>query len=544
MGFLLEEDGTSTLLQEDGTSHILLEGASLYNQSFSASLSHSGSMSRTTSHNMSSSLSFTGNLNRLIKRALTGALSFTGGFASLHQHFASFTAQLGFNSTVLGLSSKFESGTNGNTVSTSDPGTATSWGTVQLTNGGTIVYDNTHSYDSIAALLQTNANPAGVAANLQWGSSKVGTITEHYGRIYVYFPSNPNYTPRFISALSTGTFEGAVGINSAGKLQLIDAAGVTQAQSTNAIALNQWIRIEYHMVHSTTAGFIEAKLFNSPDSTTPTEVVSTSSNLNTGASINTLRYGFPSSANNINNSAWLDNVVGAVTSYPGPVYVDSFFKKTLAPVTASLSFTGSLVRQPRRNFNAVLSFTASQFFKLTKLPFPGSLSFTGSLSKKNKRALSGSLSFTGSLSRIAGHKLTATLSFTGSLRKRISRALTATFQPTGNLNRSNRRSLSGSLSFTGSLRRGTARLLTAATSFTGAIGYFVKRPIRTTVTGASEAEEVTSGKTGTIVSTSDIIEEVKSGKHDTDVAAGNTQADISSSDTDTEVTSSSTNTEL
>lgn len=105
-------------------------------------------------------------------------------------------------------------------------------------------------------------------------------------------------------------------ITNAGKVELCDRLSVVQKTSTNSIALNQFVRLEARITNSATVGFIECLLFNSPDSTTPTETISTLATIDTGTSHNEFLVGHGSSI--ANQTMWADNIVWGATSYPGP----------------------------------------------------------------------------------------------------------------------------------------------------------------------------------------------------------------------------------
>lgn len=208
----------------------------------------------------------------------------------------------------------FDAGSNGATVSAGDAGAATAWDSVGSFGGNTLTYSNAHSYGRLAAKFDNTAAPAS-QNSLIW-STALGTVTEHYGRVYLYATYIPTGSYRVVQ---DGNGQFMVFINSSGLVWSIDQGG-TAVATTVPIALNQWVRIEWHWVNSITVGQVEIRLFNSPNSTSPTEAVSTAANRNTLASATSLEIGLGSGGGET-GPIWLDNVVAGATSWPGPAPV-------------------------------------------------------------------------------------------------------------------------------------------------------------------------------------------------------------------------------
>lgn len=213
------------------------------------------------------------------------------------------------------LNAGFERGTSGATIATGDVGDLDAWDAVTIGTAAAAIYDTAHAMFGLkAAKVSTGATSTN--ALLSW-IAKLGTQTSHYGRVYLYLTANPASSVNVIVAPSGAVNNPSVQINTAGKLRLLDAAGAQQGISTNTISLNQWIRIEYHFVHSATVGQIEAKLFNTATSSTPTETLTSVATLNTNVSADRVRFGI------VNNNAnagpfWLDQIQAGAGAYPGP----------------------------------------------------------------------------------------------------------------------------------------------------------------------------------------------------------------------------------
>lgn len=192
----------------------------------------------------------------------------------------------------------FEKGTNGNTITTGDAGSATPWWIVN----GTPSYSNAHAaHGGLAAKIAA----ADASCDLAWQ-----TLSGGYGRAYIYATAYPSGTvPVFYADLSAH-FD----INASGFLFMADVAANSYT-GTVPIPLNQWCRIEWKIVFSPTVGQIEMKLF-AGDSTTPLDTITSPANGNTGTaggsycSVRCRSWG---------TDVWVDDIVANATSYPGPV---------------------------------------------------------------------------------------------------------------------------------------------------------------------------------------------------------------------------------
>lgn len=242
----------------------------------------------------------------------------------------------------------FKLGTNTNAIAAADAGSATAWTTVIKSAGNTIIYDNTFAaHDTLAAKFDNTTTPAG-SCHLQWGAA-VGTLTEHYGRVYLYATANPSGSVRLINFDNGGAFACRINLSSAGKLQWSDNTGT--AATTNSITLNQWVRIEYHVVHSATVGQGEIKLYNTPDSATVTETLTTAANRNTLAQATLYSFGQFAGAN-IVAIIWQDNIVAGATAYPG-----SFPVISVAPSVSGLTPVGSTLTCDGGTWNGTFTLT-------------------------------------------------------------------------------------------------------------------------------------------------------------------------------------------
>lgn len=246
----------------------------------------------------------------------------------------------------------FETGTNGNAVATGDAGSVTAWNVVNAGGTTPLPYDNTHvAHGLLAAKLFSASSPNTYMA---W-TTPFGTETDHYGRIYLYLTAVPG-TNKWVGLAHPFSSTSACAhlyINPTGHIEIRDSANAVKATSTNVVALNQFIRVEWHYIHSTTVGQVEVKYFATADSATVTETITTTANLNTLASADSIRIGQEVAGLGIMSTAvWLDNIVANATAYPGPFPVNS-----VAPGVTGLTPVGSTLTCDGGTWNGTFTLT-------------------------------------------------------------------------------------------------------------------------------------------------------------------------------------------
>lgn len=212
------------------------------------------------------------------------------------------------------ITADFELGTNGNTIAITDPGSATPWDVVTISGAGALTYDVLHPGHG---LLSANINPQANAACFMSWTTALGTVTDHFGRFYIYLIANPASFGGLLSLFSGASLCFRIGVNSSGQIRGDDNTG-TAYTFTNAITLNQLVRVEYHVIHSTTVGQHEIKLFNTAESTVATETNTSAANRDTQANGNDIHFGVGEGGLGQLNY-WMDDIVANATSYPGPV---------------------------------------------------------------------------------------------------------------------------------------------------------------------------------------------------------------------------------
>ena len=220
-----------------------------------------------------------------------------------------------------------EGGVHGNAVSTSDTGSLTAFDAAGGSTGDSVKYDNTHvAHGSLAAKMTTGS---GGNLTLRWDLAHFGTLSDWYGRMYLYMTANPASAMTFFRPQKTTTQAFQLLIDTSGHIVVQDTSSATLATFTNAISLNQFVRVEVHANHTGSA--LEVKLFNSADSSTATETQTLNS---VSMQSNATRLDFRT---NITSTIyWIDQLVGGATAYPGPYPVS-----TVAPAVSGTASSGS-----------------------------------------------------------------------------------------------------------------------------------------------------------------------------------------------------------
>ena len=218
------------------------------------------------------------------------------------------------------VTNSFEGGTNGTAITTANSGGASgnAFDNTFLGTGATITYDNTHiAHGNLAFAAAAGATQA--QAIVEWNTSLGSGLAQVWFRIYIYLTANPSaaFGPVVIKTGHGGTQCSRVAISTAGVITFNDAANTAQLTFTNNVPLNQWFRLEGFTVASATVGQLEAKLFSSMDSTSPTETQTSAANLNTGASIGEIQLG-GGGAGLKSLTVWFDDIGATDSGYLGP----------------------------------------------------------------------------------------------------------------------------------------------------------------------------------------------------------------------------------
>lgn len=218
------------------------------------------------------------------------------------------------------LTNSLEGGTNGTTISSVNSGGASGNafdGTLVSGTGAALTYDNTHAAHGTLAAKVASGSSAGTSYALWSGS--IGTQSQVWFRMYLYYTANPANTHRVFTGVNGASNCASLQVTSAGKLQWINSANTAIINSTATIPLNQWFRVEGFLIGSATVGQVETKLFNSPDASSPDETDTSTANQNTFGSITGNRFGVSGSTANV--TFWMDDLGLSSIAYIGPSVV-------------------------------------------------------------------------------------------------------------------------------------------------------------------------------------------------------------------------------
>jgi hypothetical protein len=215
----------------------------------------------------------------------------------------------------------FEGGTDGVAITTANSGGASGapWDLVEVGAGDAVAeFDDAQASQGVlSARLATTATAALV--QLRWSFDP---IDECFTRFYLYLPSTVALPAR-VQLLETAAFT-LVGrflvVDVAGvpKLRLYTAADASNATGTVAVTRDAWIRIET-WVRIGATGIIQAKLFNSPDISTPDDTITIDPYVAAETPIERVRYGW--NTNVANAEYWLDSIAMDTSGYMGPYSV-------------------------------------------------------------------------------------------------------------------------------------------------------------------------------------------------------------------------------
>lgn len=211
----------------------------------------------------------------------------------------------------------FDRGTDGNTVQAADPGSATPWSDRGFSADGTLTYSSTQKYGALSCQSIFSATPS--AAYVQWNLLALSgsAWTTVYGRIYMHHSGLPNSSCVFFRGFDdpAGSRAWEFAIDSSGFIVLRDNGGTTRGIGAVRINTGQWIRIELKVISSTTSGFMQARIYNNPDSPVITETITSSGTFSTLANTNILRIGEAVGVN-ASRTVYIDNIMVTDVGYP------------------------------------------------------------------------------------------------------------------------------------------------------------------------------------------------------------------------------------
>ena len=230
----------------------------------------------------------------------------------------------------------FETGVAGNTIATGDAGAATAWDSINLV--GTLQYSSVEKYGALSA--RQVSDGSGQASYLAWGSGTLGaSLTTHYGRLYMFLPAGHADYFYPVRGFDGGNRAFEILIWTDQKVHIRDQAGNDVGTGSVAFSTGQWVRMEWKVVSSATAGVIECKVFNDAASGTPSETITSTGSFSTRTKTDLLRFLFADGHAAVSSTYYFDNIVVNDTGYPGP-FVPTLYGAAVLPLTTGFTASG------------------------------------------------------------------------------------------------------------------------------------------------------------------------------------------------------------
>ena len=225
----------------------------------------------------------------------------------------------GYMGPVITLTSTFQGGTSGTTITTgnSGPPSGNAFDNVAIGTGASVTYDSTvAAHGTLSAKFATGGT---ATTSLTEWTTTMGTQTTVYFRMYVYLPAvPPNAGFRAFNARSGANHAGSVLFTPGGTIQLAVGSGFTAVKTfVTPPPAGAWFRIEGYVTGDASAGAISASLYTTLDSTTAVET-QTSTGQNTVGALTAYWFGQGSSVAS-SGPFWLDDVGISNSAYLGPV---------------------------------------------------------------------------------------------------------------------------------------------------------------------------------------------------------------------------------
>jgi hypothetical protein len=185
--------------------------------------------------------------------------------------------------------------------------------TVVVGGGASRTYDSTHTRGT--GLSAKHVVGSRQNAYYEWNSS-FGQQTRWYGRVYLWFDALPSGNPRIVRALGGSGLDFAIDLMPNGHLKIKDARNYTLVTTSQGIVTGGWVRLEW--MADQRSGVVELRLFNSPNSLTPTEVIVTASGSAIGTSTDRVQLG-RSGTQAPTSVFWSDDPSLSRVGFVGPV---------------------------------------------------------------------------------------------------------------------------------------------------------------------------------------------------------------------------------
>lgn len=195
-----------------------------------------------------------------------------------------------------------EGGTDGVTATVNNSGgiSGNAW---QSVNGNAWKYSSAHIARGLLSYQCDQVTST--AATLQW---QLPSLTEHYGRLYMYLSDQVATADPFVRVYATGFIEAfRIEKSSSHHLTVRDSTGNPLYTGLSEFTSGVWYRVEWHAISSTTVGQLSVRIYVA-DQTTPIESFASTANLNIRAEASWVQFGPSFGLNPAPGSKWFDEM--------------------------------------------------------------------------------------------------------------------------------------------------------------------------------------------------------------------------------------------
>lgn len=215
-------------------------------------------------------------------------------------------------------SNTLEGGTNGTTISPANSGAASGNAFDVAQIGGTngvCAFETTRAFaGTVSAAIATGATV--VDPYVGWTVPNMPVI---YGRFYAYVTANPAANWRICGIYGSSpnvNMRAFIRFTTTGKLVVLDSTSAVVYTTTASFTLNTWIRVEFMVVGSASAGQIWIAMYTG-NSTTAIEQNTSAASFNTAGEIGSVIHGVCSPQASV-AKAWFDNLAISSSGPIGP----------------------------------------------------------------------------------------------------------------------------------------------------------------------------------------------------------------------------------
>ncbi len=213
------------------------------------------------------------------------------------------------------LSNTFEGGTGSVaiTAANSGGGSGNALDRVVCSAGSPTYNGSAAAHGKYSALI----SPTTQLCYLGWSTKSIATTGAAYGRASIELGSDPAASLAVLKVDNpSGVRDAQITVTPAGKLALVDASGASRVTFGTSIPLNQWVRVEWHLV-SGPSGSFQVRIF-AGDATTPIES-ETVPVMNAGTSIGAYRVGMVSTSSAaVGTTIGVDDLAYGTAGWIGP----------------------------------------------------------------------------------------------------------------------------------------------------------------------------------------------------------------------------------